>query len=243
MTKGKESEGKKVCEKCGGALYIPTEDGAVPCDCLPAALMKQRLRAANIPPRFQQKTIESFKGNDKKRKQLRTDAKVYVQGFPPQESKKGLLFMGTTGCGKTHLAIGILKATIEKGYTGYYCNVIDFFTRLRDTFRGDTEYDEMDMLDKISKVDMLVLDDLGAEKSTDWVRDRIYAIVNARYEQNLPVLVTTNKMDLAELEDHVGKRIVSRLCEMCLIRDQFPDEDYRMKGLDLDPRVSEKSAN
>ncbi|OQB22100.1 MAG: DNA replication protein DnaC [candidate division BRC1 bacterium ADurb.Bin183] len=139
--------------------------------------------------------------------------------------------MGTTGCGKTHLAIGILKAVIEKGYTGYYCNVVDFFTRLRDTFAGDTEYDEMDLLDKVARVNLLVLDDLGAEQPSVWKLDRLYALVNKRYEQNSPIIVTTNKLDVNDLEDFIGPRIVSRLCEMCQIMDKFPNADYRKKDL------------
>ena len=236
MAKRKEEKRKNVCEKCGGTGFILTEKGAVPCECRADQLRRQRLAAASIPYRYKNKSIDSFKGNDKKRKALRNEAKAYVKSFKPRrknEAKQGLLFIGCTGCGKTHLAVGILRAVIDKGNTGYFCNVVDFFMRLRDTYYGDTTYDEMDMIDKVNSVDLLVLDDLGAEKPSEWMRDRLYTLVNRRYESNLPLLVTSNMEDLVELTDHVGERIVSRLCEMCAVVDNFPDQDYRMKGLDL----------
>jgi len=243
MSKEKEEKRKKTCEKCGGTGFVFTEKGTEPCECRNESLFQQRLAAAGIPPRYKNKTIESFSGNDNKRKNLRSDARAYVNGFKTretQEHKRGLLYIGVTGCGKTHLATGILKAVIEKGYSGHFCNVVDFLARLRDTYAGDTSYDEMDMIDKVSKVDLLVLDDLGAEKSSEWIRDRLYTLVNRRYESNLPLIVTTNKMDIRELEEHVGNRIVSRLCEMCQIMDSFPDEDYRMKGLDPQYKTARK---
>jgi len=223
-----------VCEKCGGSGFIFTNEGTVPCECRENMLLQQRIRAAGIPPRYKNKTIDTFKGNDKKRRTLRSEAKAYVKTFNPtleEHPKKGLMFFGCTGCGKTHLAVGILKGAIEKGYTGYYCNVVDFLARLRDTYSGDTAYDEMDMIDKVSSVDLLVLDDLGAEKPSDWMRDRLYTLVNRRYESNLPILVTSNKTDTEDLQEHVGRRIVSRLCEMCQLVEDFPDEDFRMRNL------------
>jgi len=235
MAKEKRKSERKLCEKCGGTGFVFTEKGPVPCECHAEFLLRHRMAASGIPPRYKNKTIDSFKGNDKKRKTLRNEAKAYAKSFKPRidtENKKGLLYIGITGCGKTHLAIGILKAVIEKGYTGYYCNVVDFFAKLRDTYSGDTSYDEMDMMDKVSRVDLLVLDDLGAEHPTDWMRDRLYTLVNRRYESYLPIIVTTNKNDLTDLGVHVGKRIVSRLCEMCQDIDSFPDEDFRMKDIE-----------
>lgn len=236
MAERKEEKTKSVCEKCGGAGFILTEKGAVPCECRADQLLRMRLASASIPPRYKNKSIDTFKGNDKKRKALRNEARAYVKSFKPRrksEIKQGLLFIGCTGCGKTHLSVGILNAVIQKGNTGYFCNVVDFFMRLRDTYYGDTNYDEKDMIDKVNSVDLLVLDDLGAEKPSEWIRDRLYTLVNRRYESNLPILVTTNKRDVEELSDHVGERVVSRLCEMCAVLDNFPNEDYRMKGLDL----------
>ncbi len=238
----KDVKRKDVCEKCGGTGFIISEKGIVPCECRAEYLLKQRLAAAAIPPHYRNKSIDTFKGNDKKRRQLRNDVKAYVSSFKPQtkgETKKGLLFIGCTGSGKTHLAVGILKAIIEKGYTGYYGNVVDFLAALRNTFSGDSTVKEMDIFDKFMAVDFLVLDDIGAEKPSDWMRDRLYMLVNRRYESNLPILVTTNK-DIVELEEHVGKRTVSRLCEMCQIIEDFPDDDYRMKGLNLPTKTVRK---
>jgi DNA replication protein DnaC len=235
MLKQKKATKDKVCEKCGGRLFILTKEGTVECECREDYLTKLRLNASGIPRRFKNKTVNSFKGRDKKTKDLRSFANSYIKCFNPRiEGSTGLLFMGGTGCGKTHLAIGIMRAIIEKGFTGHYCNMVDFFALLRDSYGGDVDYDEMDMIDRATSVDILVMDDIGAEKPSLWMLDRLYNVVNRRYESNLPILVTTNKLDIKDLEDHVGKRVVSRLCEMCQILDsEFPDIDYRMKGLDF----------
>ncbi|MBN1900545.1 ATP-binding protein [Candidatus Sumerlaeota bacterium] len=243
MVKEKDEKPKKACEKCGGAGFIFTEKGIEPCECHANYLLRCRIAAAGIPSRYKNKTIESFKGSDRKRRELRNFAKDYVKTFKPrmeQEEKKGLLYIGVPGCGKTHLAVGILKSIIEKGYAGYFCNVVDFFARLRDSYGGDTSYDEMDMIDKVSKADLLVLDDLGAENPTEWASDRLYTLINRRYESNLPVIVTTNKMDMEQLQQHIGKRIVSRLCEMCHYVDSFPNEDWRMKDFEKEYHAKQK---
>ena len=119
-----------------------------------------------------------------------------------------LALVGESGCGKSVTALSIL--------------------RLIPHPPGRITAGEI----MFGKVDLLVLDDLGAEKPSDWMRDRLYTLVNRRYESNLPIIVTTNK-DITSLEEHVGKRIVSRLCEMCqIVEKEFPGDDYQMKDLE-----------
>ena len=88
---------------------------------------------------------------------------------------------------------------------------------------------EADLFDEAREVDLLVLDDLGAEKTSEYVTDRLYVLINGRYEYDKATLVTTNR-SLKELQQQVGPRIVSRLCEMC-VPIEFPPEDYRMRHL------------
>ncbi|HPB29829.1 MAG TPA: ATP-binding protein [Candidatus Sumerlaeota bacterium] len=231
----KQQKKESVCEKCGGVLFLFTPTGIEPCECQREVYFQRRLSRAGIPPKYRNKSIDTFTAQDRVRKTLRNDALAYVNAFSPRPTDgslmKGLMFMGGVGCGKTHLAIGILHDIIRKGYTGYYCNVVDLFMKMRDTYRGDVNYDEMDIIDRAVAPDLLVLDDIGAENTSDWSLDRLYNIINRRYENNRPIIVTTNYLNQEELAEQVGRRIVSRLCEMCQICDRFPKEDFRMRGM------------
>ncbi|HNY26974.1 MAG TPA: ATP-binding protein [Candidatus Sumerlaeota bacterium] len=195
-------------------------------------MAQRRLEAARIPVRFQSKSFESYKTErHAKRKLVLQAAEAFVSSFnfnagPP----RGLLIEGVVGCGKTHIAIAILREVIQKGYTGLYYNMVDLLSDIRSTYGDATEASESDLLEEVNAPDLLVLDDLGAEKTSEWVNDRLYLIVNRRYESGKPVVVTTN-LSLDELIRKVGERTVSRLCEICETFAPFPDEDYRRKHM------------
>jgi DNA replication protein DnaC len=106
----------------------------------------------------------------------------------------------------------------------------DLLSDIRATFDEKAPLSENDLLEDVNRPDLLVLDDLGAERTSSWVNDRLYLIINRRYDSGRPILVTTN-LDLGELSDKIGDRIVSRLCEMCHKFPEFPDEDYRKEHM------------
>jgi DNA replication protein DnaC len=230
MPKAKKTE---ECPLCEGYGYIITETGMQTCECQRERVKQERLHAAQIPERFMQKSLSNFVARDKKRKQIVEAARQYIQGFNLRHEVKkgGLLIIGTIGAGKTHIAISILKEVIAKGYTGLYYNIPELLRTLRETYDPESEEVESDILEETTSCDLLVLDDLGAELTSGWVRDRLYLIINRRYEQDKRTIITTN-CDLPELSDRVGSRITSRLCEMCQRFVDFPDEDYRKKSLE-----------
>ncbi len=221
------------CPKCDGLGVIVADDGStVKCSCgaWDMANVARALSRARLPERYRRKTLEGFKAarGDKARGRLRDAARSYAIAFEREE--KGLILRGVTGCGKTHLAVGILHDVLKRGFTGQYCNVTDLLTRLRESYSDESAEREGLILEEAGSVDLLVFDDLGAEMPTDWVRDRIYLILNRRYESARPVIVTTN-CDDAELREKIGARIVSRLYEMCDRFEPFPKEDYRFAHL------------
>ena len=218
------------CPKCQGYGFILSDLEATPCGCRKHQLVAQRLTQARIPRKFLNKTLDNFSGGGKICKEVLKAARDYVKGFHLREEMKGLRIFGVVGSGKSHIAVAILKEIIKKGYTGLYFNVPELLQKIRESYSSESDEGEAGILDMVSETDLLVLDDLGADAASGWVRDRLYLLINRRYETNKPTIVTTS-FDLEELRTQLGKRIVSRLCEMCSEFEDLPSEDYRMKLL------------
>ncbi len=194
----------------------------------------RRLEGARIPRRFWKKNLGNFIARDKKRRELVRDAKRFVQSFSfDDEYPRGLLLRGEVGCGKSHLAIAILREIIDKGYTGLFYNSPALLQEIRDTFDAQNPRTESALIDELLETDLLIFDDLGAEKSSEWTLDRFYLIINKRYESCKPIIVTTN-LDKYQLKERLGDRILSRLVEMCEFMGDFPPEDYRRRKLKHD---------
>ena len=142
----------------------------------------------------------------------------------------GLWLMGDVGTGKTTLAMLVSKAAAEAGRTVAIYSLPRLLARIRRTYDAESGEDSyLQFFERLTSVDLLHLDDLGAEKSSDWVLEQLYAIVDERYESQRSMVVTTN-LDQASLEEQIGPRTVSRLVEIC--GDPLPlfgdDQRYRV---------------
>jgi DNA replication protein DnaC len=153
------------------------------------------------------------------------------------DSGRGLWFFGPHGTGKTTLAMIVSKAALDLGRTVAIYSLPRLLAEIRTTFDDDSASSYTELIDRLTVVDLLHIDDVGAEKTSPWVLEQLYAIVNARYEDERSVMVTTNLIESDELAEQVGRRTVSRLEEMCTIlpvvgedlrkqvwRDDEPDE-------------------
>lgn len=223
----------QACPKCHGIGYIiDATNTAVICDCGAAAKRAGRGRVATsgIPAKFMAKDFASFKATDAERRAVLKTARAYAQSFSAAEPQ-GILLRGITGCGKTHLAVAILREVISQGHSGAYANFTDLLTRIRATWDKNSDRTEASLLDGVDDVDLLVLDDVGAESATDWTRDRLYVIINRRYESGRATIITTNCSD-DELEKRIGARTASRLAEMCPGGfPPFPQQDFRRANM------------
>ncbi|MCB2156281.1 ATP-binding protein [bacterium] len=221
------------CPKCGGYGIIIGDDGSTErCDCgiLGTQTFRLRYEQAQIPQRFARKTLKAFQvpRGDKHRREILNAASSYAQAFTRGEDR-GLLLRGSTGAGKTHVAVGILIEVMRRGFSGLYWNVSDLLRSIRGSFSQSAEFSESELLEQVEGVDLLVLDDLGAEHIDPKVLDRLYLIINRRYEIGRATIITTN-LDEFELKERFGARIYSRLQEMCETAfPEFPGEDYRFK--------------
>jgi DNA replication protein DnaC len=137
----------------------------------------------------------------------------YVRAIGEQlDSGKGLWIQGNVGTGKTTLAMLVSKAALDAGRSVAIYSLPRLLNLLRESMQSDGGI--LDLLDRLSAVDLLHVDDLGAENSTDWVLEQLYSIVNARYEAQRAIVATTNLMP-DELSNRIGARTVSRLVEIC----------------------------
>ena len=193
----------KDCPICSGTGFtIETREGvevAVRCSCRHDGRSEALLVAARIPPRYAHCTVEGFEvwSSDVGSRNLQSMAKrrtrEFVDCYPRLE--KGLLYMGSVGTGKTHLAVAALKELIAtKGAQGLYVNFLELVQQLQMSFDGGGASRE-EILGPVTEADLLVLDELGAGRLTEWVRDLLYYVINARYMARKVTIFTTNYLD------------------------------------------------
>jgi DNA replication protein DnaC len=154
-----------------------------------------------------------------------------AQVSPRRRNLNGSLFLhGPAGTGKTHLAVALLREHLkefESIFPGRFVEVPELLMEIRDTFREKAEHSEMELLDRYSCCELLVLDDLGAEKPSEWVTQTLYLLINRRYTGEKRTIVTSN-LSLPQLSERLGDRIVSRLAGMCEVVE-LTGKDRRLK--------------
>lgn len=184
---------------------------------------------ARIPKRYEHCDLESYLPQNESQKK----AKLYVQRFLDKypQIDVGLLFLGTCGVGKTHLAVALLKQVImEKGDGGLFYDFRDLLREIQASWNSVSQTSELEVLRPVLEAKVLVLDELGANKPTEWVRDTIAHIINCRYNEEKLTIFTSNYLDKPakqgeeNLTDRIGMRLRSRLFEMCReVEIQGPD--------------------
>jgi len=208
-----------VCD--GSGWILGPEDVARECECRAQRLKRGRVRgvASVIPPRYRGVSFDrppvSDMARDLQTKIVVERVRTFVTELDDRlESGQGLWLTGGTGTGKTTLAMLASKAALEAGHSVAIYSLPKLLARIRRTYDAEPGGDSYSaFFERLTSVDLLHLDDLGAEKKSDWVLEQLYALVNERYEEKRSMLITSN-FDGVELEEQVGPRIVSRLTEM-----------------------------
>src|ERR1700676_2317052 len=178
---------------------------ATACDCGMEERAARVMERARIPRRYEHCDFESYVADLTDGKtwmpqhaQSMKQAKMLTQGFVrnyPGAAEKGLLLMGPSGVGKTHLAVAALKDLIRRGHAGLFCDYRELLKEIQASYNPASESTEMGILEPIRTVEILILDDLGASKPSDWVRDIVGIGVNARYNEKRTTTITPNYVD------------------------------------------------
>jgi DNA replication protein DnaC len=221
--------------------------GSRACECQVSQRENKRLAAAHIPERYRQYTLDgyetAFPGAHSTLGQALLTARRFVEAYPVDTAGKGLLFTGSIGVGKTHLAVGVLRRLIqERGVKGLFCDYRELLKSIQNSYNPQVQTTELELMRPVFAAEVLVLDDLGAQKPNEWVWDTVALILNSRYNDKLTTIITTNYPDLpagggnlAEAEraareqtlgDRIGDRMRSRLAEMC-VRVEMNGNDFR----------------
>jgi DNA replication protein DnaC len=212
------------CPICNDTRWRSIEDNGVErvvrCECWRNSLIERLMSSARIPARYSRCELDNFEHGISSQLLAWRKARAFVDSFPIVD--RGLLMYGPHGVGKTHLAVGILKAVIrEKGARGYFFETRHLLREVRNTYNDSVRATENEVLRPVMEADVLVLDDLGAEKQTEWVQETLGLVVNTRYNAKRATIFTSN---LAESQDpsetdtfivQLGARTRSRLLEMC----------------------------
>src|SRR5580692_7344930 len=234
----------EVCSVCGGSgLRVVQENGrqfAQDCVCRIERRIERMLGRAHIPKRYEHCSLESYETNfPSSHRSLglaHLRARKFVDGYPLETAGTGLLLTGSIGVGKTHLAVGILQALVaERGATGLFFDYRDLLKQVQNSYNRQVSATELEILAPVFDAEVLVLDELGASKPTDWVWDTVAHILNTRYNDRRTTIITTNYPNLAPgdgqatgpraavreetLGDRIGERMRSRLQEMCVAVD------------------------
>ena len=187
--------------------------------------ISKMMNASGLGERFKQRRFDTFKP-DSDTVVAKREAEQFCAALQSNPKATGLMLVGPYGCGKTHLAAAILYRCAELGVAGMFVVVPELLARIRKSYRtGDGKAEEV--IDAAKNAKLLILDDLGAEKASEWVKEQLYMLINYRYEHMLPIVITTNNSG-AELDKELGRRTLSRLVEMTK-PVKIQAGDYRMK--------------
>ena len=231
------------CEICDGVGFVRTTlpSGAFasrPCQCQDEQHVASALRRAGIPTRYEHCTLDNFDsaypGADRSLSAAQTRVRSFAANYPVET--RGLLLVGQIGTGKTHLAIGALKELVtERGAQVLFCDYRELLRHIQNTYNAQVTATELEILNPVMNAEVLVLDDLGAIRPSEWVWDTVSLVLNSRYNNMRTTIITTNYAALPPcaggvreetLGDRIGERMRSRLVEMCRVVE-MNGQDFR----------------
>ena len=235
------------CPLCGGSGWknVPShvERRVTRCDCFLESQVQQLLNSSNIPSRYANCDFTGYKTEGS---QTLATAKLITERWAMQYpvDRTGLLLIGPSGVGKTHLSVAAMKEVIRKGVRCLFCDYRELLKQIQNCYNPSVQATELEVLQPVFETEVVLIDDIGAVKPSEWVWDTVSIILNTRYNNTLTTIITSNFLDgpprkagmsAAQavsmddtLGDRLGERMRSRLFEMCRLV-QVDGKDYRQR--------------
>lgn len=203
-----EAPDLEVCSACGGGGWVlvgPQRRRADLSRCRDCTTAETRISDAQIPARYRTATLASFRPLAGKTAALR-EAEAW-------DGRSSLVLVGPVGTGKTHLACALLVREQERRGVGLYVSVPELLEAIRSRYGGDQGASAQAYMQQTAAMPLLLLDDLGAERATDWAVEQLAMLIDRRYRDELVTIITTNMRSRGALADHLGDRTASRIGE------------------------------
>jgi DNA replication protein DnaC len=232
---------QKLCEFCAGTGWQIVMEGGVArakrCSCSRIVPGDKLLDSAKIPPRYLSSDFDHYDPQSFLQGKAKNIATNFAADYPHLDEtfpEGGLLFSGLSGTGKTHLSVSVLKSLLQKGISCLFVDFHDLLAEIRNSYDELSHTSELQILRPILTCEVLLLDDIGSQRMTEWMQDTVFHIINLRYQQQKALIATTNlglepgvkAMVQETLRERLGYRVVSRLYEMCTFIE-LDGPDYR----------------
>jgi DNA replication protein DnaC len=220
--------------ECDGSGFVLDEhsDEARPCSCRAAriAAAKSRSLSRAIPERFQHVAFDRHPVTEMEPMIVR-EVRRYCDALDERlEEGRGLFFFGSTGTGKTTLAMLVAQQAMRRTRTVAIYDAPQLLRRIHSTY---TTGSTLEFMDSVEAVELLVLDDMAVAAQNEWVLEQFYSVINRRYEARRAIVVTADVESPDMLDDHIGRRATSRLLETCLPVPLFGDDQRRKAREDM----------
>jgi DNA replication protein DnaC len=242
------AEEPQSCPICRGTgwkdVITGNERRVTRCDCFLQTQAKHYLVASEIPARYGDCEFSNYYSGEN---DGLAAAKIKIQTWAGQYplDRGGLLLVGPSGVGKTHLSVAAVKQLTQKGVHCLFCDYRELLKKIQNSYNPSVQATELELLRPVFETEVVLLDDLGAVKPSEWVWDTVSLVLNARYNEKLTTIITSNFLDGSSaaiervegprraareetLGDRIGERMRSRLFEMCRLV-QVNGKDYRQK--------------